>query len=223
MVNINTVYQTVLAIANKEQRGYITPQEFNLFANNAQIEIFEQYFYDLNQFGRIPGSQSDYSDPVSMIQDKLNLFVKKETYTGISFSIPQDFYRVATLSVNGFRADHVDRSKQDYYDGPLTSPTDKRPLYYILGNSITTKPENSTNSISFSYIRKPNTPRFGYVVINDKAMYNSLESTDFELHPSEEKNLVNKILMLAGMSIKDIQLAQAASQEEIKSIQQEKI
>ena len=54
-------------------------------------------------------------------------------------------------------------------------------------------------------------------------MYNSLESTDFELHPSEEKNLVNKILMLAGMSIKDIQLAQAASQEEIKSIQQEKI
>ena len=96
-------------------------------------------------------------------------------------------------------------------------------MYYILGNSITTKPEDSSNTLNFSYIRKPNTPKFGYVVINDKAMYNSLESIDFELHPSEEKNLVNKILMLAGMSIKDVQLAQAASQEEIKSIQQEKI
>jgi hypothetical protein len=52
-VSINTVYQKVLAIANKEQRGYITPQEFNLFANQAQMDIFEQYFYDINQFGRV--------------------------------------------------------------------------------------------------------------------------------------------------------------------------
>ena len=51
---IDTVYQTVLAIANKEQRGYITPQEFNLFANHAQADIFEQYFCDLNQFKRVP-------------------------------------------------------------------------------------------------------------------------------------------------------------------------
>ena len=50
MSNINTVYQTVLALANKEQRGYITPQEFNLFAKQAQLDIFEQYFYDLSQF-----------------------------------------------------------------------------------------------------------------------------------------------------------------------------
>ena len=48
MININTVYQKVLAIINKENRGYLTPQEFNLFANQAQIEIFEQYFFDLN-------------------------------------------------------------------------------------------------------------------------------------------------------------------------------
>ena len=41
MVNIDTVYQQVLAISNKEQRGYITPQEFNLMANKAQLEIFE--------------------------------------------------------------------------------------------------------------------------------------------------------------------------------------
>ena len=52
-VNVDTVYQRVLTIANKEQRGYITPQEFNLLANQAQLEIFEQYFYDINQFNRI--------------------------------------------------------------------------------------------------------------------------------------------------------------------------
>ena len=49
-ISIDTVYQRVLAILNKENRGYITPQEFNLFANQAQLEIFEQYFFDLNQY-----------------------------------------------------------------------------------------------------------------------------------------------------------------------------
>ena len=53
MVDIDTVYQKVLAFANKEQRGYITPQEFNLYADQAQKEIFEQYFYDLEQYNRL--------------------------------------------------------------------------------------------------------------------------------------------------------------------------
>ena len=71
MVNIDDVYQKVLAIANKEQRGYITPQEFNLLANQAQMDIFEQYFYDINQFNRIPGNHTEYSD---MLNKKLPYF-----------------------------------------------------------------------------------------------------------------------------------------------------
>ena len=66
-VNVDTVYQKVLAIANKEQRGYITPQEFNLFADQAQMEIFEQYFYDIDQFERRIGS-----DIVELLQEKTN-------------------------------------------------------------------------------------------------------------------------------------------------------
>ena len=47
-ISIDTVYQRVLALANNEQRGYKTPQEFNLMANQAQEDLFEQYFYELN-------------------------------------------------------------------------------------------------------------------------------------------------------------------------------
>tara|TARA_R110001599_G_scaffold36380_2_gene114133 strand:- start:377 stop:589 length:213 start_codon:yes stop_codon:yes gene_type:complete len=70
MVNIDTVYQKVLAFANKEQRGYVTPQEFNLFASQAQLEIIEQYFYDLNQFDRGNGNNTEYSDMVTLIRRK---------------------------------------------------------------------------------------------------------------------------------------------------------
>ena len=47
MVNVDTVYQRVLALANKEQRGYITPQEFNLLADKAQKDIINNYFHKI--------------------------------------------------------------------------------------------------------------------------------------------------------------------------------
>ena len=74
MIKIDTVYQKVLAIANKEQRGYITPQEFNLFADQAQMDIFEQYFYDINQFNRIPGNDTEYADMLTLLEEKIAIF-----------------------------------------------------------------------------------------------------------------------------------------------------
>ena len=77
MININKVYQRVLAFANKEQRGYITPQEFNIFAENAQLEIFEQYFYDLAQYNRVntkAGNSYEYADIQDNIKEKISIF-----------------------------------------------------------------------------------------------------------------------------------------------------
>ena len=61
-VNVDTVYQKVLAIANKEQRGYITPQEFNLFANQAQLDIFERYFYDMSGVDKGLENDTEYAN-----------------------------------------------------------------------------------------------------------------------------------------------------------------
>ena len=45
---INDVRNTVLAIANKNNYGYISPQDFNLYAKQAQLDMFENYFYQYN-------------------------------------------------------------------------------------------------------------------------------------------------------------------------------
>ena len=72
MVDINAVYQKVLALANKEQRGYITPQEFNLMADKAQLEIFENYFHDMKTAYHKPiKNQSTHSDEISILLEKL--------------------------------------------------------------------------------------------------------------------------------------------------------
>ena len=83
-ISVDTVYQRVLALANKEQRGYITPQEFNLLANQAQMSIFESYFYAKNQRDRAEPSRTnevDESDIGELIDRKLGPFQSFETIT----------------------------------------------------------------------------------------------------------------------------------------------
>jgi len=73
-INVDTVYKTVLLILNKEQRGYITPDEFNKTATQVQLDIFEQYFDDLNQQLRVPQADYDYSDRQMNIDEKISFF-----------------------------------------------------------------------------------------------------------------------------------------------------
>lgn len=61
-INVNTVYQTVLSILNKEQRGYMTPDEFNKVATQVQLEIFENYFNTLNQQLRVGQTNVEYAN-----------------------------------------------------------------------------------------------------------------------------------------------------------------
>ena len=82
-INVNTVYQTVLMILNKEQRGYMTPTEFNTVATQVQLEIFEKYFDDLNQQLRVPQADTDYADRQENIDEKLAIF--KFAYCQVSF------------------------------------------------------------------------------------------------------------------------------------------
>ena len=72
-INVNTVYQTVLLILNKEQRGYMTPVEFNKIGTQVQLEIFERYFEDLNQQIRVPQTDTDYADRVVNLDEKISL------------------------------------------------------------------------------------------------------------------------------------------------------
>ena len=48
------------------------------------------------------------------------------------------------------------------------------------------------------------------IVANQKPLYNFNTSVNFELHPSEEENLVTRILQLAGVIMEKPDLVQGA-------------
>ena len=58
---------------------------------------------------------------------------------------------------------------------------------------------------------RPPDVQWAYVIVNDKALYNNNISVNFELHASEETELVYKILKLAGLNLKATEIVQGAA------------
>mgnify|MGYP000117689637 FL=1 len=240
-ISVDTVYQRVLGILNKEQRGYVTPQEFNLFANQAQLDLFEQYFYDINQFGRIPGNSTEYSDMLNLLNEKINIFesTAQPTRAGNYFQEPTNSYRLGTVvykntttnsfgvaSTENIEAERINANEFLYINSsPLTKPKNVRPVFVantsgirVYGNSEIT----DVTKVELQYIKKPAVVNWGYQMVFDEALYDANTSVNFELHPSEEVELVVKILELSGILIKDLNLYQVFDKEEQETIQQEK-
>jgi len=227
-ISIDTVYQKVLTFANKEQRGYITPQQFNLFADQAQKEIFEQYFYDLNQVARAPGRSEEYSDYADNLNEKVAIFEKTGTTTGSGgstltlASLVDTIYRLGTVTKSGREVEEVQQNELLYMNqSPLTAPNENRRVYVRTGaDKISVTP--ATSSVNFTYVASPLKPSWGYVVVNERAMYDSNNTVNFELHPAEESELVYRILAFAGISMQKPNLTQAAIGLEAVKQQQEK-
>ena len=226
-VNVNTVYQRVLAITNKEQRGYITPQEFNTIANQAQLDIFEQYFYDLNQFGRVPGNQTDYADMLEILEEKISIFEK----TGISVSggttLPTDLYRLGSILTNCPSCREVEQITQKEWlyiqKSPIAQPTNEFPIYIRDNAGIKVYGTDNTQITSGVYANYVKIPAIvSWAANSTTGLYNSAASTNFELHESEETELVIKILALAGIILKDNSVYAMASGEDTKNVSQEK-
>ena len=229
-VNVDTVYQKVLALANKEQRGYITPQEFNLFADHAQMEILEQYFYDINRFNKIDGNNTDFTDSATLIQEKLSKLEKITINTNVDSTgfVPLtpgsgDLYKLGTItgSLSNTNVDYQNIEVQEvgYEEYKLmeqtsiTKPHFKRPVYYSYANGIKIAPIMTTSTyqykIDYNWIKKPSKPNWNFVIVNDKPLYSGNTSNNFELHEAEESELVHKILQLAGVNMKQQEIAAA--------------
>ena len=224
-VNINRVYQKVLAISNKEQRGYITPQEFNLLADRAQKEIYENYFHQARNSNAKIKDDDQYTDTLEMIEAKLAPFLKVGGNTATSdgdYTLPTDLYKVIRVQLGLHEAVEVNKKERGMIIAlgnnvnSLLKPTVHRPIYTRTSGTTINITDggasgNSSTTVIFDYYKVPTTPSWNYVVVNSKALYNSNTSVDFELASSEEEPLVSRILLLSGTIIKQPDIAQTGA------------
>ena len=189
---INEVRNTVLSILNKNNNGYLTPEEFNLFARQAQLEIFEEYFYQLANWKikenrRLAGEA--YADIVREYQEVLDTFLVNMTLTPVGvtsvFTLPTNWYTLLKVNyespagtfleverVAQYRINHLLNSNLTapnttypaYIVGPQTAPVPPVPPS-ATANTITVYPVSINGDITLNYLRYPIEPVWTYNAI----------------------------------------------------------
>ena len=226
---INDVRNTVLSIISKDNRGYVTPEEFNLFAKQAQLEIFEQYIYSysnsiVKQNARMFGE--GYTDVPKNMGEVLDSFstLASLTYSTPYFLLPTNFYYLERVMYNNFEVEKVSQRKiQALLNSNLTAPDVYNPLYTMSEAGLVVYPTTILTNITTQYLRYPEDPVWTYNNISaGQPVFNQSNPfyQDFELPLSDFSGLVVKILQYAGVSIREMEVVQAAKSEEIQDSQQ---
>ena len=232
-VDVNIVYQTVLSILNKEQRGYIPPSEFNKLATQVQLEIFEGYFDYLNQQLNVQQSNTEYANRVKTVQEKLDIFKNIGDCTfnaavGTNpayFTLPapagENIYQIGTVLYKKNKAvEVVERNELAILNlSDMTLPSEGFPVYLFEQNKIIIYPQTIINQIEATYIEKPLDVNWGFSIgglgqyVFTQVGVGTSTSVNFELDISEQSNIILRILSYSGIVIRDPQIIQAASLE----------
>jgi len=102
---INSVRNTVIAILNKNNYGYISPSDFNLYAQQAQLELFMKYFSDYNTIinkenARVSGT--DYADFGKSFAEQAEEFIVTNPLTNTSITTTlSNIYYLPSLVTTG--------------------------------------------------------------------------------------------------------------------------
>ena len=240
-INVNTVYKTVLLILNQQQRGYMTPDEFNKVADQVQLNIFEGYFEDLNQQYRVAQNDTEYANRVENIEQNLQYFQRTGTTAGNNpftlapgsttyngNAIVDTIYRVGSVFYKSIELNQYSQRNEitQLLLSPLTQPTTNFPIYLYENDKLYVYPTSikTPTDVTFSYLKTPADVVWGYGVGTlGQFEYNQAASTNFELSVSEQSNVITRVLAYAGVIINDPTIIQVAAQEIATEEQNSKI
>ena len=236
MVSVIEVYNAVRDIANKDQKGFVTPRVFNSFASIAQQSVFNGIFAGLapahalrNRGGDAAGGDS----ALRGIKDDVSIYVTEAILSGSSerslnsdnnlFSKPDDFFKLISLRVNDEERTSValvyDPEKIGYIMGShLSAPVEQFPVA-LMADSIELFPSD-IDSVIMTYYRQPSSVTYAGVLSKanlpkitvdeeDSSGFFSIDATNtynFDLPEQYKDQVINEIAKLVGLRLRDAQL-----------------
>ena len=119
MISINQVRNTVMFLLEKNNKGYITPLAFDSFCQLAQLDIFEQLFYDLDAWVNKENrrlTNSEYANIPRNIREQIDIFAQYTTPSNFTYNLStnlwsytgNDFYRNMGISLVNSQNKKVD-------------------------------------------------------------------------------------------------------------------
>jgi len=244
-MTIDEVYRLVQTFSNKEQRGFITPKDFNLLAKQAELELYNKRLsivMEKSQPKKVAGYYSESLSPLVAEQDispfltqtplSIENYDNNPTLGGYNITSHFDYIK----SIVALPSDELDintntpveivsvENLQQVLRSSLAKPSIEYPVALISGGSngskrISVFPDTISKLYIWHYTYT-NNPKWNYVTIAGKPVYDASNSVGFMLNPNTHGEIVIKILEYLGVSIREadvVQYATAKENQEVKA------
>ena len=202
---IDQVYQLVQYVSNKEQRGNITPSNYNTLAEMAQREFVSRRLGNLKQIDRNGLPLYGYEQSWRVHEDLQQMIAGPEEIvigSDGTFSYPVDYVHVDSVQTLDNRP--VQRITNDQYPSLKRSQLIAPSVYYpviIFRHPKGFVDPKEIGSIMMSFLRHPPKPVWAYTVENDSPVYDEAGSTDFTVNYINANELAMIILGHVGINL----------------------
>ena len=240
MISVNYIRNATLFILNKNNLGYIAPSEFDIFCGLAQRDIYENLFYQYNQFinkqnKRLTGSE--YANIPKNIQEQIDFYASYTDNTNFIYDSNKgtwsytgnDLYRVENLSLveiatqKKIDVELVSKSQLNVLkNSPMTTPSLLFPAYTRIMSEFKVFPTvPTTHTLELFYLRSPKNPKWTYTNVAGNPVFNPSASDlqDIDLHESLMIPFLVKVLSYCGLSIREPEIEAYTNSEEMKKAQ----
>lgn len=225
---IDEIYKVVQVLLNKNGYGVITPDEFNSVCDYAQSKIYAGIPNDIRMLmnRKNAGYSTITREVLEQALYKLSTVqtIKRESGDESDISFP-DTDKLDAVYVNGKEATIVPADRLRFLASSRYSrPTTVYPMYAVVDGFIEVYPDDA-GEIELNYKRKPKKPRWTYVNINNKPVFNPADKkyVDFELSKHFFSKLVVEIALFFGLHLRENEIIQVMTQEQLKQFQQDNV
>tara|TARA_R110002110_G_scaffold27076_1_gene98880 strand:- start:527 stop:1261 length:735 start_codon:yes stop_codon:yes gene_type:complete len=242
-MTIDEIYKLVQAFANKEQRGFITPGDFNLLAKQADLELYNKRLSTIMEKSQPKKSAGYYAESLTpeLAEQDIAAFLKTEVvsttvnssvaHVGTSNSLLTDY--IVSISTSDSETQSIttnvpveivnNRNINQILRSSLAKPSASYPVA-LIGNNNTSNNKKLINvfpdtitSVTVAHYVHNYSPKWNYVTIAGKPVYDNGNSTQFRSSNRTHGELVVKILEYLGVSIREADVVQYAQANELKA------
>lgn len=220
-MTIDQAFRLCLYVIDKEMRGSLTGNQFNLLAPIAQLEVMSELLGNeelLNERG-VPPYGYNFNrkidtylrplviGPVTVTVDSSGNWTYPENFIWPDAVHKADYTPIRIVDADQF---------PDVKINTIHPPTAEYPVL-VLRNPQGYCDPITLGSFKMSYLRKPDDPYWAYTVSNDEEVYTGSGSVDFQLHYLAHPRIVRNILSKVGVNLSALEItAYAESQNQIK-------
>ncbi len=216
-MNIDSVDKKFGWLINKIQAGNVAPDRRNLAYDMANKQMFRKYFGVPEGF--IPGSQAvAYSvsqqteEIMSRFKTPASLYIEQTGYS----NLPDDFIHLSTATYvsieNGKQSSSPvkicnDTEFQESLSSFIVPATKENPTCNMISGKIRFAPTDLVNA-QIIYFRLPKTPKWAFIYVNNRPVYDSAQSVNPEWPDDLEMEFIVTAAQMAGVNMQRTELFQ---------------